>query len=596
MDKNKAGSLYNIAAAVIAVILTVMIVCLSAGKNQFHMDEMWSFGLANSYGRTLFFPTMFGVDEFEEGMNLLENEDYKNFYDHWHPGSFFGNYVTVQKGERFTYGNVWHNQALDTSPPLYYALIHTICSFFPDSFSKWYGLIPNIIFYALSLWIFWLIAVQMFSDRIKALAALMIYGLSKAAISDAVFIRMYMLMTFLVLLLVWLFIRILGTSEKKYIFAAMAVSIAGFLTQYYFYIIAFILTLFCCIILLIRKDIRRAFLTGICQLGAVLAAIAIFPAVIDHVFHGPFTGHTSSSLRYMQSPLLVLKAPDGFFFMDDSMLVFAVILFILAVAALATAVLPSHRLQAVLGGRKPEIRKLPRAIRSAASDNRKAAAILVTVTFLLCFYLISSLAPMHNTYARRYLFPVMPLLTFIIIGISDLLTRFVVKLFTDNKKALRPASAVIFLFLAAAAAWNSMDSNPFLSDGDHGRYDLHSAVSGRKVLLICDDTILPHALSYDFSSAEMVYPVNSGITLFEDDADGKRHLVNHVEDYIKTFCKSYDSSEPLLCVLCPFKSEEKCRELLGFAEGFDAEYITSSDHFLWEDPRIYIFELTPQKS
>ena len=225
MDKKTLKTAYTAAAAVITVLCTMLIIFLSAGKTQLHMDEVWSFGLANSYGSPQFYPTMDGVLGLENTMKRSEREDYQSFYNHWHPGSYFGDYVTVQQDERFAYGNVCRNQALDTSPPMYYMLIHTVCSFFPDSFSKWYGLIPNIIFYALSLWLVWLIANKLFSDRIKALAVLILYGISKAAISTAVFIRMYMLMTFFVLLLVWFFIRILETTEKKYIFAAMTVSI-----------------------------------------------------------------------------------------------------------------------------------------------------------------------------------------------------------------------------------------------------------------------------------------------------------------------------------------------------------------------------------
>ena len=62
----------------------------------------------------------------------------------------FMDYFTVQRGHEFDYATVWKNQSEDVHPPLYYVFVHTISSFFPGSFSKWFGLAVNILFYILS--------------------------------------------------------------------------------------------------------------------------------------------------------------------------------------------------------------------------------------------------------------------------------------------------------------------------------------------------------------------------------------------------------------------------------------------------------------
>ena len=60
----------------------------------------------------------------------------------WYDGRLFTDAYSVHPGERFGYGKVWANQAGDVHPPLWYAALHTVCSFFPGEFSKWFSLIP----------------------------------------------------------------------------------------------------------------------------------------------------------------------------------------------------------------------------------------------------------------------------------------------------------------------------------------------------------------------------------------------------------------------------------------------------------------------
>jgi len=589
MENKSLKTAYTAAAAVITVLCTILILFMSAGKTQMHMDEVWSFGLANSYGRPQFYPTIAGVLGLKDSMDLEEREDYQSFYGHWHPGSYFGDYVTVQKGEQFSYGNVWHNQTLDTSPPLYYALIHTICSFFPDSFSKWYGLIPNIIFYALSLWLVWLIARHIFGEDIRAVSALLLWGISRAAISDAIFIRMYMMQTFLVLLLVWLFIRIISGSGKLCIPAAAAVSIIGFLTQYYTYIIAFILTLCTCIILLIRKKVLRALLTGASELAAVGIAFLLFPAVSDHVFHGVFTDYTSVSLRALLPVSLVFEAPGWYYFFEG--FAAAVIDIIIAAAAVA-AVVPLFLRKK--GGEKLSAKKLFSAFGKALRDDRKAAALLLITAFLFSFYFISTLAPMHNIYSRRYLFPVMPLLAVIITGSVFTLCRFAVRHLSGSRKAEVIVHTSAYALIIAAAALNSISSEPFLAVGDHGRYDIHSAVAGKNVLFINTDPITSHSFSYDLSSAASVLPVDSGMISRKVTEDGKVVFVNRADEQLAALRSSYDSSEPIIAVTCMGINEEYSRVLLNNAEGFDIKLIAESDHLLWEYTRVFVYELTPE--
>lgn len=99
-------------------------------KNGLFIDEIWTYNLSNSY----FNPFIGNASKF-----------FNTVLD----GSFFYNSLTVQQNQIFSYASVFASQAADVHPPLYYCLIHTICSFFPNTFSIWFGLAPNILFFVL---------------------------------------------------------------------------------------------------------------------------------------------------------------------------------------------------------------------------------------------------------------------------------------------------------------------------------------------------------------------------------------------------------------------------------------------------------------
>ena len=87
-------------------------------KQNYHVDDIYSLGLANNRGNI-----------------YIDIEDGHKYEPADEP---YINYMTVDKNQRFDYGNVWKNQGADVHPVLYYILVHTICSLFPNTISKWY--------------------------------------------------------------------------------------------------------------------------------------------------------------------------------------------------------------------------------------------------------------------------------------------------------------------------------------------------------------------------------------------------------------------------------------------------------------------------
>ena len=97
-------------------------------KPNFFGDEIWSFNFANSS----FFPLM---------------NDAASYQNKWLDNSFWLKAFTVQDSERFNYSSVFYNMTQDNHPPVYFLILHTICSFFPNMLDKWFGIIPNIFFF-----------------------------------------------------------------------------------------------------------------------------------------------------------------------------------------------------------------------------------------------------------------------------------------------------------------------------------------------------------------------------------------------------------------------------------------------------------------
>ncbi|MBR4421076.1 MAG: hypothetical protein IKS69_00905, partial [Erysipelotrichaceae bacterium] len=115
---------------VIYLIFAVMMGIVLLNKDNYFVDEIYSYGLANH----------------QDGIALFENE--KKYI----PADVcYMNYMTVNQQHRFDYPNVWINQKKDVHPPLYYVLLHTICSFFPERFSIWFAGVINIVFALMTL-------------------------------------------------------------------------------------------------------------------------------------------------------------------------------------------------------------------------------------------------------------------------------------------------------------------------------------------------------------------------------------------------------------------------------------------------------------
>lgn len=273
-----------------AWIILALIICGQLGniayraafqKEGYHSDEIFVYGLANSF-----------YSPFIEKDHIYSNAaDYQNI-NQWLDGSVLRNYITVQENQRFRYDSVWYNQQQDRHPPLYYAIMHTICSFFPDTFTPVFGYAINFICFAVIQIFLFKLSRKILKSRWLALLVCLCWGFCSAAMNMTIFIRMYCMLAMWQIIFIYLHAKladiVLNENPKNInrnlIIQFVSVTILGALTQHTFLAAAFFETVVFCIWLLLRKRIRIFLQYGFSILGGVIASILIFPATIPHLF------------------------------------------------------------------------------------------------------------------------------------------------------------------------------------------------------------------------------------------------------------------------------------------------------------------------
>ena len=254
---------------VLIALQACLMVYLGFQKQEFHIDEIYSYVFSNSTNAETFSAADWLLDE-------------------WTTGAAFDELTTVQEGEQFRLDAPYYNTSLDCHPPLYYWALHIVCSMMPNTFTKWTGLGLNIGLFAITQVFVYLCACQLISSRRLRLAAVALYGFSALAINTVLYIRMYELLTLLTVIYVYLNLLILrdGVSLRRMILAAVVLYL-GAMTQYYFLLFAFWSALIIGVRLLMDRKIKDALIFGACTILAVVLMLVSFPYAIEQATGSP---------------------------------------------------------------------------------------------------------------------------------------------------------------------------------------------------------------------------------------------------------------------------------------------------------------------
>jgi len=242
-----------------------------------HLDEVYSYCLANTETRIHLLPN---------GNTAIEHLTVPSAHVYFPAKTAFSAVTAVTPGKRFNYANVWRNQQMDTHPPVYYLILHTVCSFFPGNFSVWYAAVINIFFALLLLLLLSLLLRGLTDDTFIQNSVLLAFVCCSAMLNATAFLRMYILAMFLATLEAYLLIKQLDADITPAFCAKLfAVTYLATLTHYHCAVFILLISLVFGYLLLCAKKSKDLLRFSATQIVAGVCAFITFPAMYTHLFH-----------------------------------------------------------------------------------------------------------------------------------------------------------------------------------------------------------------------------------------------------------------------------------------------------------------------
>ena len=253
----------------IYVLLLLVMVAVISLKKDYHMDEIYSYGLANNVGQTSIHP------------NYAP-------YTYDNPADVYLDYMIIEDGEGFDIKNCWYNQERESSPPLYYFAVHIASALVAliagERFSRWTAGGVNLIFVLLTLYVFRKLLKQFGIKEKELTIGSVFFTLSPAILSIVSFFRMYAMADFAAILITYLILRYRKKENWCFYVAMIFASVFAVLTQYYLIFYLFFISLIYGFSLLVDKEWKKAgkYILSMGIAGGL--TIIIFPAIIDQLF------------------------------------------------------------------------------------------------------------------------------------------------------------------------------------------------------------------------------------------------------------------------------------------------------------------------
>ena len=488
MEKNKAT--YKIILVfIIAVQVCVTIYMFWHQDGEYFSDEIWSYGLSNSYYRP-FFSMREGVNLTYEGMV----EDYIG-NDEWMSGDVLRDYITVGADERFTYGSVYYNNVYDVHPPLYYMLLHTVCSLFPDQFSWWYGLSLNLIFLVGTQVFLYLTVNKITSSKHMGVIVCGLYAVCKSTMFIYTFIRQYALLIMLCMGFVYfstcLYEEVykLGRLKKKTLLACAVSACLAFLTHYYGIFFIGIFTACQCVDMLLRKKCKEMFAYGFSILAALGVMVIIWPSIYVHVFAykdqiEEFCYRPATQVRMLLHDLIYYNLGFETSIFPTAFWNVMIPLVLAAIVATAVLLFPFRKEPWFIEFADKLVKLIKRDLALIKDFVRKANYIPL-FSFVCSVAVIELVAHTIDVFlsghiVMRYIFLIMPFLCMIIvIWLGALLQRI-------NREKTIGMLIVMVTAIAMGRAW--LTTGTLINQGTYGlAEDVSAMVKGKNVLIVDAD-------------------------------------------------------------------------------------------------------------
>lgn len=250
----------------IMLMAIVTLLILSTKKEGMHVDEYYTYGLANHIADGEITPVP------ECGVPLTPSEVFDTYF----------------YAETFSLKNVWLNQSIDVHPPLYYLIFHIWGLLTHNFLGLKTGILLNILLHIVNIGIIYLIFKELLNKESMVLIGSGLYALNPIVLGNVLYIRMYVLFSTFIFLLILLLLREWPKEKtsKHFHLKLGGISILGTLTHYYFLIYLF----FSCCVWGLRLLVRNKGKEALKFIGTMLISggicVAIFPYMLQQIFTG----------------------------------------------------------------------------------------------------------------------------------------------------------------------------------------------------------------------------------------------------------------------------------------------------------------------
>jgi hypothetical protein len=315
----------------------------------------------------------------------------------WIEGGELFDELVAEKGGRFQYAQVYMNQALDVHPTVYYMLVHTIFSFFPGVYSDNFLFAVNILFLVLTC-ILMYIMLKSYYNEYAAWISVIVFGFSQGFASCAVYFRMYAVLTFFVILTLYIHLKIIKKREedsfhKKGSLILGITVLLGFNTHYYYILFLFPLFVVTCVYIHGNKQMIKSYVKSMIVSGIV--SLIIWPFSVYHILFG-YRGTEAASNILSGGFLGRLYGYAGEFATAFSMWKAWLFLIVLAVALLGLGIyLYNHK-------------------------NNVVFWLCVLIPSLFYLIIIAQVAP---TVSDRYIMCLFPIVAIVLAGVISVIVQ-----------------------------------------------------------------------------------------------------------------------------------------------------------------------------
>jgi len=360
----------------------------------------------------------------------------KNKRPVWRTSEEAKDYMTVTGKEILNYPLVYYNQSRDVHPPLFYFAVNTVSTFFFGNFSKAIIGIINVSFMIATLIVIKKI-LESLDKKHLIIPVLIFYGFSMGAISTVVFQRMYAMLTFFVLEYILINITISKNNfdiDKKTWIKLSVITILGFLTQYYFCIVAAIVAIYMFIRIYLKKDKKKTMKYILNYVKIAIIGVVLYPSSINHIFFS-YRGIGKANMQKS----FIEKIVEYFSKVGYSYSVPIVVLLTIVVVFLAIYIIK-------------KVKNKEKII-----NNENIILFVLAVVFVLYMAVVIQVSPEYNT--LRYIMAVLPILAIVLFILIDACFK--------NKKI---STSILIVLASAVSIYGLIVSEPDCLFKGYNRY------------------------------------------------------------------------------------------------------------------------------